>query len=419
MKFSISRIFLSIFIMLCAVLPHNFAFAVSPTSIKPANIQTVEISPAQKTGSFIEGALFEVPIYINTKGQNINTIKLSLSFDPKKISIVDASGGTSIISLWIESPTFNNKNGTEKMTGVITNGITTDYGVIATVTFRALAPGDATLTIKDDSLVLLNDGFGSEAKIQAVRGQYTILPKPPGGVRIYSQTHSVQDHWYNSSSPVFDWDKDPGATGYSFAFDDKPNTVPGNTVMTKDNTFGYQDVGDGVWYFHLKAQKKGFWGEATHFQVRIDTKPPESFKPAVNYIKSGDTRKAFVVFDTKDKLSGIDHYEVNTIDISKSEADDAPVFIETSSPYLISLLPNSNVHVIVRAFDKAGNASDNYTVVKDEFLVIHFLRTHIISILVIVLLILISLILMHYFVTHKVVSHLKYVYQLLRNSKEE
>lgn len=416
---SIPRIFLiTAFTIFCVFLPHS-TYAVDNNKDKTSFVSNVEISPAQKTGSFIEGALFEVPIFIDTQGQNINTIKLSLSFDPKKLSIVRASGGTSIISLWIESPTFNNVNGTEKMTGVITNGITTDYGVIATITFRALSPGDTTLTIKEDSVVLLNDGFGSEAKIQAARGQYTILPKPPGGVNIYSQTHSVQDHWYNSSSPVFNWDKDPGVTGYSFAFDDKPNTVPGNTVITKDNTFGYQDIGDGVWYFHLKAQKKGFWGEATHFQVRIDTKPPESFKPVVNYLKSGDTRKAFVVFDTKDKLSGVDHYEVNTIDLSNSEAGDAPVFIETTSPYLMSLMPNQDMQVVVRAFDKAGNASDNYVTVKDEFLILHFLRTNIIAVLVIVLLLLISLILVHYFITHKVISHIKYVYQLLRNSKEE
>lgn len=416
MKLSISRIF---FLVLCVLFSHNFANAVGPSITKPTIAQNVEISPAQKTGSFIEGALFEVPIYINTQGQNINTIKLSIGFDPKKISVVDASGGTSIISLWLESPTFNNTNGTEKMTGVITNGITTDYGVIATITFRALSPGDANLTIKDDSLVLLNDGFGSEAKIQAVRGQYTILPKPPGGVKIYSQTHSVQDHWYNSSSPVFSWDKDPGVTGFSYVLDDKPNTVPGNTVISQDNIFGYQDIKDGIWYFHLKAQKKGFWGEATHFQIKIDTKPPESFKPTVNYLKSGDTRKAFIAFDTKDKLSGIDHYEVNTIDISKSEDEDAPIFIETQSPYLMSLLPNQNIQVVVRAFDKAGNASDNYVTIKDEFLILHFLRTNIIYVLVIILLILISLILVHYFVTHKVISHIKHVYQILRNTKEE
>lgn len=414
MKFSISRIFLIVaFILSYAFLPFN----VKAANVSPA--PSVEISPAQKTGSFIEGALFEVPIYINTRGQNVNTIRLSIGFDPKKISIVSASGGTSIISLWLESPVFNNTNGTEKMTGVITNGITTDYGVIATVTFRALAPGEVNLTIKDDSLVLLNDGFGTEAKIEPVRGQYTILPKPPGGVKIYSQTHSVQDHWYNNDSPVFNWDQDPGVTGFSYVLDDKPNTVPESTVLTKDNTYGYQDLKDGIWYFHLKAQKKGFWGEATHFQVRIDTKPPESFKPSVNYIKSGDNRKAFIVFDTKDKLSGIDHYEVNTIDIASSKSEDAPVFIETTSPYLMSLLPNQDMQVIVRAFDKAGNASDNYVTIKDQFLLWYFLRTNIIYVLAIVLLVLVSLILVHYFVTHKVIAHMKHVYEILKNTKEQ
>jgi hypothetical protein len=348
------------------------------------------------------GALFEVPIVINTRGQNINTIKLSLQFDPEKVSIVNTSGGTSIIGVWIETPVFDNVRGTEKMTGVITNGITTDYGVIINITFRALAAGNANIIISEDSEVLLNDGFGSSAKIETGRSQYTIIPRPPGGVKVYSLTHSIQDRWYNNNNPIFDWDKDPGVTGFSFLLDDKPNTIPDNTVITENPTHGYQKITDGISYFHIKAQKNGLWGETTHFQIRIDTEPPSKFKPEVNYIKSTDSPKAFVIFNTTDHLSGIDHYEVATISTDQP-TQNTSIFIESQSPYIIPLQTNRNAQVIVRAIDKAGNSNDNYVTIQEPFFLSIFFREHIVLLLASMLLLLLSSIIIHYFITHKII----------------
>lgn len=393
---------LGIFVLLmCWCIP-SALYSAEITAPPPSHAPRVEISPAQRSGSFIEGATFELPIVINTRGQSVNTIKLDVRFDPQKLSVVNESGGTSIIGIWSESPTFSNSAGSERLTGIINNGIVTDYGVLVTITFRALSPGEASVSIHDDSLVLLNDGSGTEAIVERGRATFTILPRPPGGVTVFSSTHPIQDKWYNNSNPIIEWPKDPGVTGYSYVLDDKPNTIPGNSDVSADTKVGYQDVQDGIWYFHVKALKDRLWGEATHVQLRVDTQPPAPFVPSVNHLSQSGTSRAFVAFSTVDALSGMDHYEVATLDTSSGAY--APLFVESRSPYLLILTPGESAEVIVRAFDRAGNASDNLVTVRESLWVYNFLRLHLVELLASVLLLCMSAIVIHFFFTHRVIA---------------
>lgn len=79
------------------------------------------ISPP--SGTFIEGSSFEVPVYINTKGQAINAIDLYVNYDSKKLSVIQPVGTKSIISLWLEAPNYSSSDGTIKLTGTIPGGI--------------------------------------------------------------------------------------------------------------------------------------------------------------------------------------------------------------------------------------------------------------------------------------------------------
>lgn len=320
----------------------------------PAGVPSVELFPLVRSGTFTEEGLFEVPIAINTHGSSVNTIELSISFDPTILNIVKPSGGNSIVNLWLETPTYSNASGDVHLTGFIRNGITTSSGVITTLTFKAVRPGETTLIIEEGSRVLRNDGYGTQAPMETVRGNYTILPKPPGAVRVYSETHPVSGRWYANNNPIFSWDTDPANSGYSYELDDKPNTVPDNEPDTETTAVSFQEVPDGISYFHLKPRKKGRWGETTHYQIRIDTAPPAEFVPVVAKLRGTDINQTQLTFFTTDELSGFDHFEIGISDARRP--DERPIFVQAESPYVFAGSDHSRV--VVRAFDAAGNVRD-------------------------------------------------------------
>ncbi len=121
-----------------------------------------EIYTMPRTGNFSTGSTFDVPIYIDTKGNSINTINIKVSFDQTKLSIIKPSFGKSIFGIWLEPPTYSNELGTASFVGVIPNGIVTNSGLIATISFKAVKEGTAKVMINDYSSANLNDGLGSE-----------------------------------------------------------------------------------------------------------------------------------------------------------------------------------------------------------------------------------------------------------------
>ena len=275
------------------------------------------------------------------------------------------------------------------------------------MTFKALASGEASVVISSLSQVLANDGLGTEVAAEFDQGLYTILPRPPEGVRVFSQTHPFQEQWYNNNSPVLGWEKPDGITDFSFNFDNKPFTTPGNIADTKDTVMSYHDVPDGLWYFHIKARKQNVWGATTHFLVRIDTDPPAIFTPIVETLTAALINRFSVSFFTTDTLSGIDHYEVGVIEKKQASSGSSPVFVQTESPYQLSPRISGDMRIIVRAFDKAGNARDGSVDVYISMNVWRFFKDNALILLLLLILLLSVFIFRHYFFRHKIMIHLK------------
>ncbi len=297
--------------------------------------------------------------------------------------------------------------------GVIPNGISTNSGLVDAVTFKALKPGRATVTVRSNSAVLLNDGFGTEAQIETGRADYTIITKAPEGVKVFSETHPFQSEWYNNNNPVLSWEKDLGVTGFSFILDDKPNTIPANQISSAATTHAYESLSDGLWYFHIKAYKNGVWGNAGHFLIRIDTTPPADFKPEVNYVVAAlaIVERALVSFFTTDNLSGIDRYEIGVIDKSQPITE-SPVFIESESPYQVPAGSSEGLRVIVRAIDKAGNVRDTSLDVRMPFMITQFVKDNLVYILLGIILISFCMLIIHYLVGHHIIRRLKRAFKI-------
>ncbi|MDO8265134.1 MAG: cohesin domain-containing protein, partial [Candidatus Parcubacteria bacterium] len=313
---------------------------------------TIFLSPRIET--VLVGSTFDVSVFLDTQGNSINAVELNLKFPTDKLTIVKPSGGKSFVSIWIESPTYSNTEGTANFIGGVPEGINTGSGLITTITFKAKATGQAIVEVLPSSKVLANDGFGTNIIFGFGKGIYAIDPKMPEGVRVFSETHPFEDKWYNNNNPVLTWEKDTGITDYSFELDNKPLTVPDNTSDSSATIASYLDLPDGIFYFHIKAKKDGVWGSATHFLLHIDTTPPVSFKPIVEVLTAAIITRALISFSTTDLLSGIDHYEVGVIDKTSSPLE-SPVFTEAQSLYQLPNFINGDLRVIVRAMDRAGN----------------------------------------------------------------
>lgn len=371
-----------------------------------------------RSGTFTEGSTFDVPILLDTKGKAVNGIEVRINFDQNLLSVVKPSSGESIIGVWVEPPSYDNSKGTASYVGVVPNGITTDSGLIGTITFQAKKTGKAKLSVRADSNILQNDGMGTDTAVDLGRAEYTIAAKAPEGVQIFSDTHPIQQDWYNNHSPAISWVAEDGVTGYSYVFDNKPSTVPENTVLTSETSMAFEDVKDGLWYFHIKAQKDDVWGTTGHFLVRIDTSPPALFTPEVEYVLAAAVliERALVSFFTTDALSGIDHYEVGVIDKSQS-ATESPTFVQSESPFQVPIGSDAGSRVIVRAVDKAGNVQDVSVDVLPPKSFERFFRDNVVPLLLILLTIALILMILHFFWGHHLIRRLRKAFRILHDEE--
>ncbi len=367
------------------------------------------LSPSAAT--ILEGSTIDIPVFINTEGNSINTVHLSVNFDPTKMIITSPSNANSIIGIYVDPPTFSNTEGTMELSGVIPNGITTGSGLITTITFKAISSGQASVAISDSSKVLANDGQGTEVKTQFGTGVYTIIPQSPGGPTVFSETHPFQDQWYNNNSPQVAWNKDPGVTDFSYNLDDKPFTVPDNDMDSTNTSMAYENLSDGIWYFHIKEKKEGVWGLTTNFTIRIDTSSPAAFKPEVSFLTSSSSRQVLVSFFTTDSLSGLDYYEVGIV--PKSGTNESPAFVQTSSPYQFSLQSSEDVRVIVRAFDRAGNSIDESVDVNSPSDIVTFFEQNFIIIILLLIL------LIDFLFGHKIIPHIGRIVKAVEKEEKE
>lgn len=313
-------------------------------------------------GTFFVGSTFDVSIFVNTGGNDINAVKIDLKFDPKKIQIASPTAGKSFISVWIAQPTYSNIDGKASFQGGMPSpGINTSAGLVSTVTFRVVAPGETSVYFLESSKILLDDGKGSNVLTSLSKGVYALTIPPPEGPKIFSSTHPDQNKWYRNNNPTFSWEKEPLVTAFSYNVSQSFYDEPDNISEGNHTSISFTDLKDGIWYFSVKARKDGVWGGVSRYIVQIDATPPAIFEilfePILKSVVS-ISREPIIRFITTDALSGIDHYEFRHIDLTGEEKEEG-FFIEVSGPYKLPTLSLGEHDILVRAFDMAGNWRDS------------------------------------------------------------
>lgn len=328
---------------------------------------TLDVSPAST--SIGTGAVFTETVFVSSADQAMNAISGTLSFPADLLQVVSVSKSGSILSLWVQDPTFSNTAGTISFSGIVPNpGYIGGRGRVFSIQFRARNAGDAVVAFSGSSQVLANDGNGTDILTGTRAASITITsvakpaptttPSAPAVVnsgdllaRIISSSHPDQTRWYNLSHAVFDWTNAQSISAVRLGYDEDANGTP-SVVYTDAISHKELDLEDGISYFHVQQRGSSGYGPVSSYRVQIDTAPPAPFVVAFPQGTSTQSGNSIVaLFTTTDELSGIDHYQL---------AIDGKEFTltaeEGSRPYTVSA--ESGAHMLlVQAYDKAGNSS--------------------------------------------------------------
>ena len=260
----------------------------------PAQAATLYIDPSET--EIYPGDTLSLAVRIDTdEGECVNVVDAVLTYDPEVIP-VDISRGESIMPIWVEDPTIDTANHRITFAGGIPNGY---CGRIA---------GDPRLT----NVIL-------EILVQA----------PAFSVGIGDRDGFAPIEFTNETAV--------------FLNDGTGNTAP------------LLALGTGI---HVQKRPRNEPVDEWNDRVAEDVVEPQEFSISLNSDESIYNGRYYVTFNTTDKQSGLDHYEImeeplDLFDLFIWGAVGAP-WHEARSPYLLKD-QSLNSTIRVKAIDKSGN----------------------------------------------------------------
>lgn len=341
----------------------------------------VLISPS--SGSFNSGQTFTATIQADPKGDSINAVQATLSFDTTKFSVVSISKTGSVFSLWTTEPKFSNSAGTIEFGG----GSPTPFSSRSTlmvITFRASGEGTGAVSFNTAS-ALAADGKGTDVLDASVGANYTIsaaatptptptpestetpdeseesnaaiaFGDPPRAPEVGSPSFLDPELWYNKTDGIFTWELPFDVNEVAVEIATSSENEPTETFDPPIEEFvvSSENLTDGVQYLSVQFKNQVGWGAITNRKIQIDTTPPEQFDIQV---QTANAKVAFplLVFAAVDVTSGIEKYELFI-------ADKEPVEVtpdEAKLGFLLSELVDGTYTVRITAFDKAGNETES------------------------------------------------------------
>jgi len=122
--------------------------------------------PASAVGISVTNASIEIgqsvtaTISLNTNGASVNSVGLYIDFDPAILSINSISTTSSFCTFYIDRSYDNIKGVARLFCGAPTPGFS-GQNTLETITFTPLTYGHANIAIDPKSIVLANDGKGT------------------------------------------------------------------------------------------------------------------------------------------------------------------------------------------------------------------------------------------------------------------
>jgi len=136
-----------------------------PKSNPESSASALFLTPIRK----IDRNTFTLDLVVDPAGEEINTVSTEISYPVDKLSLLEINKDNSFCSLFVEDEN-DNINGKIKISCIKPfPGVDTLSNVV-TLTFTTQATGTADLDLSPDSLVLANDGYGTDV-LKAATGQ--------------------------------------------------------------------------------------------------------------------------------------------------------------------------------------------------------------------------------------------------------
>jgi len=346
-----------------------------------ATTQAASLYFSPSSGTYSTGLNFTVNVKVSSSA-SLNAASGVISFPADELEVVSVSKTNSIFSLWAQEPSFSNAGsyGNVRFEGIILNPGFSGDGKLISVTFRVKSSGAADLTFSSGS-VLANDGLGtnilsdlgtasfalSQGSTSAPETTITptsLLPAPlikhyikdKDGEWAFSRDSEKEWGWLNSGYGKFTWTMPSEVTGISVLLNDRSTSNPGSISDGYFDNKIYENLKDGIYYLHIRYVSASGVGPILHYKFGVDTTPPEPFKIGLpdGEITANPTPR--ILFETIDKTSEIDRYEIK---IDGGEWVDAAK-LKIASYVLPKLSPGEH-KILVRAYDKAGNYTEEQT----------------------------------------------------------
>jgi len=145
--------------------------AISPTS--PKTVSFVIPSESQ----YKVGEIFPLKIQLTGIEVPINAIQADIGFDKNRLEVVEISTKDSFATVFLQKE-MNNELGYARLSGGLPSpGFNAPTGLFGTVYFKAKQAGLAQISFLDTSLVLANDGEGTNVIKEFTVVSYLITPE--------------------------------------------------------------------------------------------------------------------------------------------------------------------------------------------------------------------------------------------------
>lgn len=322
----------------------------------PAQAATLRFNPTTLKVGLSETA--ELQLIASSTDKPIYSLEITVSYPTNLILGIEANAKGTNFPLTVFPSTVDNTQGRAKFTVAAQKpGYIGNNGVVGTLLFRGQKLGTGQITVVSAKIIHVDQATDQESNVytsstpaqlivdNAVSPQYT-TPGVRGPVPIVSSpSHPDPSKWYQERAVQFTWTGGNG--GYSWVFDQNPETLAPAVSKGTGTSTTIGGVGDGTWYMHVRAESSGVWGPTTTFRVQVDGSPPGNFQLQVDPDNTTNpSALPKISFEATDTHGGIDYYEVSL---------DGSDPVKTRSPYQLPQLKPGQHTVVVWAIDKAGN----------------------------------------------------------------
>lgn len=341
-----------------------FFFCFSVQTIFAANLSIEPNSTEVKIGDVVTAS-----VYVNSEGTTINNVEglITVPSDILEIQSVSISG--SALNLWVEQPTYS--RGVVSFNGGVPNpGYSGVKGKIVTIFMKAIKAGSASLSFQSGS-VRANDGLGTDVLKSKFGTVVNVAPSvfitetaptpalnTPSAPIVSSSLTPDSGNWYQTKSTTFSWNLPKDVSAVKTLLGQYPDSDPSIVYDPAISKKTVENLGDGVWYFHIKYKNDAGWGKTAHKKIQIDNSEPTETK--VTYKPTSDGLIE-INLSGNDETSSLSKFVLSTEGKEKIEITD--IDKDGNTTYIFGNDYYGEKEIKIETFDQAGNYSEAFIII--------------------------------------------------------